>query len=308
MSVLLVLLGKRMTFIAQTSMTIILRVPTLNDSQTDCTRLFSLWRQLQNLESQEVIVDFSDCRFLRQNAVAFLGGLARLIQSRNGKVNFAWNTLQDDIRANLTQNGFIDIFDGTQREWLGNSVPYREYRYEDMDAIASYLENCWLGRGWVQVDSASSDEIVQNALEVYSNAFEHSASQIGIFTCGQRYPNLGKLHLTVIDFGVGIPPNVRQFLNQPQKLAADALEWAFKLGNTTRANKISGGTGLNTLKQFVKQKSGKIEVYSHDGYALITSDQEIYQRSPTFFQGTLINITVKCDSPAYNSSESTLFC
>ena len=187
MSVLLVLLGKRMTFITQTSMTIILRVPTLNDSQTDCTRLFSLWHQLQNLESQEVIVDFSDCRFLRQNAVAFLGGLARLIQSRNGKVNFVWNTLQDDIRANLTQNGFIDIFDGTQREWSGNSVPYREYRCEDMGAIASYLENCWLGRGWVQVDSASSDEIVQNALEVYSNAFEHSASQIGIFTCGQRY-------------------------------------------------------------------------------------------------------------------------
>ena len=121
------------------------------------------------------------------------------------------------------------------------------------------------------------------------------------------YPSRGELRLTIIDFGVGIPPNVRQFLNQPQKLAADALEWAFKLGNTTRANKVSGGTGLNTLKQFVKQKSGKIEVYSHDGYALITSEQEIYQRSPTFFQGTLINITVKCDSAAYNPSKSTLF-
>lgn len=279
-------------------MTIVLHLPTLNDHKTDCDRLFSLWQQVRDLEQHQVIVDFANCQFLRQNAVAFLGGLARLIQFRGGKVHFAWNTLQAGIRANLTQNGFIDTFDGTQREWQGNSVPYREYRDEDMGAIAAYLEDCWLGRGWVQIDVDRSDEIIRNALEIYSNAFEHSASPIGVFTCGQRYPNLGKLHLTVIDFGVGIPPNVRQFLSQSSKPAADALRWAFELGHTTRANKVSGGTGLDTLKRFVKQKQGRIEIYSHDGYAMIDSEQEVYQSSRTFFEGTLINITVTCDTPA----------
>jgi len=44
-----------------------------------------------------------------------------------------------------------------------------------------------------------------------------------------------------------------------------------------------------------KSKQGKIEIYSHDGYALIDESQELYQSSCTFFEGTLINITIKCD-------------
>ncbi len=295
-----------MTLITQTPMAKILRVPTLNDDRDDCSQLFLLWQEAHALEHPIVKVDFSSCRFLRQNAVAFLGGLARLIQASGRAVVFDWDTLQDDIRANLTQNGFIDTFDGTRRGWTGNSVPYREYRDESIGAIAEYLENRWLGRGWVQIDQDSSEEIVQNALEIYSNAFEHSTSPIGVFTCGQRYPSLKELSLTVVDFGIGIPPNVRRFLNQPGKPAAEALEWAFKLGNTTRANKVSGGTGLNTLKRFVKQKNGKIEIYSHDGYALISAEQEVYDSAPTFFCGTLINIAVKCDPPGYNSVKSEL--
>jgi len=281
-------------------MAIILSVPTLNDHTSDCDRLFTLWQKVCFLDTEEVIIDFSTCRFLRQNAVAFLGGLARLIQFRGGHVIFDWDTLAWEIRANLTQNGFIDTFNGTQREWTGNSVPYREYQNEQIEAIATYLEECWLGRGWVQVDADHSDEIIQNALEIYSNAFEHSNSAIGVFTCGQRYPLLGELRLAVLDFGVGIPPKVRRFLNQVEMPAADALAWAFKPGNTTRANQVSGGTGLTTLKKFVKEKRGKIEIYSHDGYALIDSNQETYVSAPTFFEGTLINITVQCDAPDYN--------
>lgn len=284
--------------IAQSPMTITLQVPTVNDEIIDFYRLSCLWKQVCHLEQCEIILDFSGCQFLRQNAVAFLGGLARLIESRGGKVYFAWHTLRDNVRVNLTQNGFIAAFDNTQQEWRGNSVPYREYRYEDMNAINAYLENNWLGRDWIKVDSDKADEIIKNMLELYSNAFEHSASKIGVFTCGQRYPNLGKLHLTVIDFGVGIPPKVRQFLKEPQKPVDEALKWAFKLGNTTRANHIPGGEGLDSLKRFVKQKNGKIEIYSHDGYALIDSDEEVYCSAPTYFEGTLINITVKCDPPA----------
>jgi len=292
-----------MTSIPHSSTSIILRVPTLNDRRTDCTRLFSLYKKVPFLEKQEVIIDFSNCRFLRHNAVAFLGGLARLVQFYGGRVNFVWDTLQEDIRANLTQNGFIGTFDGSQREGSGNSIPYREYQNEDMGAIAAYLENDWLRPGWVQVSSNSNDEITLNALEIYSNVFEHSESEIGVFTCGQRYPNRSELCLTVSDFGVGIPTKVRQFLNQPQHPANKALQWAFQPGNTTRAGRVSGGTGLDTLKNFVKAKQGEIEIYSNDGYALISSTQEVYKNSFTPFEGTLINIRIRCDLPALQCNE-----
>ncbi|MEO3706657.1 hypothetical protein AAFM79_19255 [Trichormus azollae HNT15244] len=53
---------------------------------------------------------------------------------------------------------------------------------------------------------------------------------------------------------------------------------------------ITGGSGLDLLKNFVKAKHGKIEIYSHH------SSKELYQSKPTFFEGTLINITIRCDT------------
>ena len=87
-------------------MTVVLNVPTINDDLSDFDKLFDLWNQA-NDDFLDVAFDFSRCRFLRHNAVAFLGGLTRLIQSRYGTVIFNWNTLRSDIRSNLEQNGFI---------------------------------------------------------------------------------------------------------------------------------------------------------------------------------------------------------
>jgi hypothetical protein len=60
---------------------------------------------------------------------------------------------------------------------------------------------------------------------------------------------------------------------------------------------ITGGSGLDLLKNFVKAKQGKIEIYSQD------SSKELYQSTPTFFEGTLINIiiniTIKCEANYY---------
>ena len=59
----------------------IVKVPTINDEPDDFDRLFSLWNQATG-GGQIVRFDFSHCTFLRHNAVAFLGGLFRLLESR----------------------------------------------------------------------------------------------------------------------------------------------------------------------------------------------------------------------------------
>jgi signal transduction histidine kinase len=106
--------------------------------------------------------------------------------------------------------------------------------------------------------------------------------------------------LTIIDFGVGIPANVRSYYHVADIPADWTMKWAFEEGHTTRGKKMAGGLGLDMLKSFVKKKQGKIEVFSHEGYAIIDRNQEIYRSIDTFFQGTLINITVKCDPRPYS--------
>lgn len=279
-------------------MSLILKVPTINDKTKDFDCLFQLWQQVQE-DTKKVIFDFSKCYFLQQNAVAFLGGLARLIESRGGEVLFDWDTVKKHISMNLKQNGFMYAFKGDDESWQGNSIPYREDRCQNQDELVDYLAEQWLGRDWVHISDLLRKVIVGTTLEIYANAFEHGKTNIGVFSCGQHYPKLGELKLSVVDFGIGIPQNVRDFQKNSSLPADKALEWAFQLGTTTRTGNVTGGIGLDYLKQFVHANKGKLQIFSHDGCATINEKEEIYARKQTFFGGTLVNITLLCDESRY---------
>lgn len=283
-------------------MKITLSVLIINDyTAADFDVLFYLWNQANN-DKLDVTFEFSNCRFLPHNAVAFLGGLARLIQSRGGTVRFALNTISQKVKTNLAQNGFLSTLGFGGTHWSGNSIPYREDLYQDEIALVDYLKTHWLGHGWVHVSKLLRDAIVGRVWEIYANAFEHGQSPIGIFSCCQHYPNKHELKLSVVDFGVGIPSNVRMFFKHDPRAhslnAASCLKWAFQRGTTTKPN--NRGLGLDLLKEFVKINKGKLEVFSHEGYAIIDSKREEFLNRSTFFEGTLINITFICDESYYH--------
>jgi hypothetical protein len=249
---------------------ITLSIPTINDYTTaDFDVLFNLWNQVNN-DNLDVTFEFNRCRFLRHNAVAFLGGLTRLIQARGGIVRFDLDTIHPKIKVNLEQNGFFSTLGFGGAPWSGNSIPYREDFCQDKVVLVDYLKTNWLGRGWVPVSEMLKDAIVGRVWEIYANAFEHGQSPIGIFSCGQHYPNKHELKLSVVDFGVGIPSNVRMFFKHDPRAhslnAASCLKWAFQRGTTTKPN--NRGLGLDLLKEFVKINKGKLEVFSHEGYAI----------------------------------------
>ena len=122
----------------------LIRVPTINDEMSDFDTLFEMWEGAQN-DMTHVEFDFSRCGFLRQNAVAFLGGLIRSIESVGGRTELKWETLRPRIRQLLEHNGFIQHFRPDGRSPSGHprsasSVPYREDISEDRDGIMGYLK------------------------------------------------------------------------------------------------------------------------------------------------------------------------
>ncbi len=279
---------------------ILLNVPTINDEPSDFDRLFHPWQQIEEkgILFEEVRFDFSNCRFLRQNAVAFLGGLAHYIEHNAGTLTFAWETLRADVRQNLAQNGFMAAFGRPMRPWVGNSIPYRRDSVLDRDGVTEYLRDKWLGRGWIQVAPSLRDAIAGSVWEVYANAFEHGHSPIGVVSCGQRYPDLGRLKLTVIDFGVGIPYNVQRFKGNPRIAPERALEWAFQRGTSTAPG--SRGLGLALLQEFVEQNHGRLEIYSQHAYAVLTRESAQFLARSTNFGGTIVNISISCDESVYH--------
>jgi signal transduction histidine kinase len=274
------------------------KIPTINEDSSDFDRLFGLWEQL-NRQGLDVTFDFSGCKFLRQNAVAFLGGLIRLVQYLGGKVTIDNSTLHPDVANNLAKNGFGGIFCGKAFVQPGNAIPYREDGESDNMLLTAYLRDQWLGRGWVHVTDLLRNTIIGTVWEVYANGFEHGESGIGIFSCGQHYPQLKTLKLTIVDFGVGIPANVRDFRGDTSIPSDRALEWAFRPGTTTKPLGMGRGLGLDILKKFIKVNKGQLEVFSHDAYALVDSSRERYLVRKSYFGGTLVNISLVCDELHY---------
>lgn len=246
------------------------------------------------------VFDFSQCEFLGQNGVAFIGGLIRSVEHHDGKITLDWNTLRSNIKMNLAQNGFLSVFQGGMGPWEGNSIPYREDSELDKDSLVEYLADRWLGRDWVHLSDGLRYALAGKVCEIYVNAFEHSDSQIGVFSCGQHYPRLRVVRLTAVDFGVGIPRNVRDFAGNQNVRASSAMKWAFQPGTTTRQGSSNGGVGLDLLKGLVRLNGGTLRVFSHEGYALLLSQSERYEERNKNFEGTMVTITLRCDQKYYH--------
>jgi len=279
---------------------ITINVPRLNDNSYDFDTLFRFWQQIDQATAPEVTFTFTNCDFLQQNAVAFIGGLVRLIQRKGGTAYFAVRTIQDRVRTNLEQNGFLHALGFADPPWDGNSIPYREDLTYNHNEFAEYLSDRWLGRGWVRISDVLKTHITQPVIEAYINVFDHAQSPVGVLTCGQRYPYKKLLKLAMVDFGVGIPHTVRAYLKQPEMTAADALRWAFQPGTTTKDGKtLARGIGLKYLKSFIEENRGRLEIYSDTGYVCIANGSENFADHPLGFRGTLIQITLTCDAKYY---------
>ncbi len=284
----------------------VIKINTLNDKPEHFEQLFNIWSQVNN-DAENVRFDFSQCSFLRPNAVAFLGGLARLIESRRGSVVFDWDTINNSwVRATIRQNGFAGMFGDSSPSWEGHSIPYREDRSLDLNGISDYLTFNWIGKGRIHVSDRLRDDIVGWMWEIYNNAFEHSASEIGVFSCGQHLWRKKKLILSVVDFGQGIPTNVKNFLRQyaaednvARLKSKYCLEWAFESGHSTSIGHVARGIGLDLLKEFIHLNQGKLEVYSNDGYAIIDENGDRYEDREISFAGTIVHITLRCNEKLY---------
>ena len=88
----------------------IIFIPTLGDTPSDFKKLFEVGTEAYAAKS-DICFNFSTCKSLKPNAVVFLGGLARLHESKGVKTLFDWYSLKSEIvRSMLSENSFADAF------------------------------------------------------------------------------------------------------------------------------------------------------------------------------------------------------
>lgn len=281
----------------------------INDAPYNYDKLFRISQKVRS-STGDIEFQFRGCNFLSQNAIAFIGGLTYLVALRGNSINYNLEGINPKVQSHIEDNGFLDAFiSGNNTSYIKNTaVPFRVDMQTDTNAFTNYLRAKWLNSQHIGLDEELKDIIITNVMEAYVNVFDHANSPIGIATCGQFFPsrNNGEIVITMVDFGVGIPYNVRQFLNEPEKTSEASLKWALQPRATTKRNdasNISRGLGLKELKRFVQLNNGSLEIYSDSGYVKIDRAGENFSQRFVSFAGTVVQIALKCDSHYYRLEE-----
>ena len=125
-------------------------------------------------------------------------------------------------------------------------------------------------------------------LEIFINAQAHGDTK-NIFSCGQFYPQKGKVDLSIVNLGSTIQKNVSHY-KKLNTSSIEAIKWAIQEGNTTRKDVIPGGMGLSILLSFIALNRGRVQIISGDGYWENSQSGPYKNSFANYFDGTIVNI------------------
>ena len=260
--------------------------------------LAQLAHKMDELSFETVELDFSACSWFDANMCAPLGVLLALTADKLNTIRLTG--VPPKIQSILAKNRFLAGF-GTSplNDTYNTTVPYRRFNNTDDRLFADYLNQNMRGKSLPHMSPDLEKRFKNSILELFVNAAMHSESQVGIFSCGQYYPQKNLLDFCVADGGIGIRRKI--FKEIGLKMNSDqAIAWAMVEGNTTRQGNVPGGLGLKLIKEFIAMNKGNIQIVSDRGFWEFSAQFENLTRLDIPFPGTVINIEINtADSNFY---------
>lgn len=131
--------------------------------------------------------------------------------------------------------------------------------------------------------------------EIFSNCINHSDQDM-LYLMYDIVYNDGDFYLVVnvTDYGKTIVYNVNNYqrsIGNKQMTNIECIEWAIQYGNTTRIG--SGGYGLPSLIQYIKEANGELYILSGSGNYFVKGKYEKIEQSKGFFKGTSVTFKIK---------------
>lgn len=275
-------------------------IPLTGDITTGHLGLSSLFRFEQACRQHRdctIIVNTQGMQWLDANLCAILGACFHRLHLENG-LCFRLNRAQVAGRFNIfARNGFVSA-EGISAKGAGNSsVELQTFGQDESDEFIHYIEHKLLGHhGLQQLHPNLVSDLTNAFTEVFANVNLHANTTSPVFTCGQYFPQKGKLSFTLADLGDGyLPPIQRQFGGVTT--CSQAIQWAIQPGHTSRTPEpeyfgVSGGYGLTNLHDYCQRAGGELQITTGD--AFWSSKHPSLCRPIEFFRGSIVNISLPC--------------
>jgi len=274
-------------------------LPTVHSRQDGYERLAELARETSSLSASRLELDLSRVGFFDANMAAPLGAVLARVADRFNAIEVV--NVPEMVERILRKNEFLTNYrypalDDANR----TAIPFRRLQRSDGGLFSDYVQRHLRGKGIPQMSEGLGKVFKKKIFEVFQNAVIHSESELGIFVCGQFFPQKQILDLTIADAGIGIRENVRRFFDSKKISSVAAIRWALQEGRTTKRGPQPGGLGLKFLQDFVRLNKGRIQIASRFGFYEFDNGQESFSKMAADFQGTAVTIEINtADTASY---------
>lgn len=255
--------------------------------------------------SNKIIFNFSNLDFIDPSGITIMSNLLEWLFKKNVQASFIRPELSNDKRdpiKYLDDSGFFKRYHGENlREHArvrSTTIPLEIIPYTDSQRWLEHSFSHWLsGRLNIPINQLSTIKVCLS--EIFNNIRDHAMENIGCIFA-QHYPNNKEIKISISDFGVGIPTNIKK--ERPCLDDGEAIKVASSEGFTTKTSPRNLGAGLHTLIENVV-KNNKGSVHIHSNYGILNCNQginlnEVFKSSTLasgFYPGTLIEIVLKTD-------------
>lgn len=238
--------------------------------------------------------DFSHLCFAEPDGMTVLANLCEWLKKREVKIDFVGCDVSRAATRYLDDCGFFEEYQGSplsSRAGIRSTTQrFRRLSCEQchdwLDQTVPWLANC------LSANKTSLAELKSGVREIFLNIQDHSTEEIGCAHI-QWFPQGSYVHISISDFGIGIPTEIRSAFDI--KNDSDALAHSIKEGVTSKRGSRNKGAGLHCLlDNVVNLHKGRVDIHSN-GAKLIaskSSGQMIPSASSVsgFYPGTLISI------------------
>ena len=264
------------------------------------------FRAIMRIASRTAHCFFDEVEIDMRSTTWFDADMCALLGSLLYKLNDDLNTVKltnvsSAVHSILSKNGFLSHY-GEERipdRW-GTTIRYHRFETTDDGTFAGYIEHELIHRQELPVMSPGlTKRFRESIFEIFSNAVLHSETKLGIFSCGQLFPNRHTLSFTVAELGIGICESVRRHTGLNMR-PEEAIEWATQETNTTKKGSIPGGLGLKLLSEFVDLNRGALQIVSDTGYWRREGARTLTATLDDRFGGTVVSLKINtADESAY---------
>lgn len=270
----------------------VLYIPSMDDRVLDIEKLNSLLFDLEvDLifeEFDELVINFSNCKYFRPNLYAYLvTALRKLRAGHELKIRFDLESANSSVRESI---------DSLSVHWsdLKDTNANRFCAFREVKAASRYLLMDFFKRDDVDISAENLPAVISSITEIFINGFDHSFGTGLVLSSSHYSEKQNLLKLSICDDGVGIPKNVREYLKDEDMKSTNCLLWAVKKRNTTKSS--AGGLGFFVLEKLVREYGGSFEVYSADGFLRFDGSSYKYKILKANTYGTMVTLTLKCNS------------